>query len=311
MPALTIRKSIVIQAPVEKVYATVRNFREWPRWSPWVICEPDCPLTYAADNRGYTWDGQVIGSGGIEIETEDAPRSIGMKLAFLKPWKSESKVGFAFRELGEDRGVEVTWSMDGSLPAFLFFLKDMMTAMLGSDYERGLMMLKDVVETGSVPFKLDFAGRGFFGSGRYVGIRTKVSIDDIGPSMEASFRALQGWLEERGLRSAGRPISLYHKWNFGNGTAEYTAAIPVPEADASAELPPGFEAFSLAAGDVQIIRHTGPYRYLGNAWAAAMIRSRALGWKCRRGVVPFEVYENDPALLPETEWVTAVCIPVK
>ena len=34
----------------------------------------------------------------------------------------------------------------------------MMEAFIGMDYDRGLLMLKDLVEKGSVPSKLDFIG---------------------------------------------------------------------------------------------------------------------------------------------------------
>jgi hypothetical protein len=48
--------------------------------------------------------------------------------------------------------------MDSKQPFFQFFLKGMMTSLIGMDYERGLRMLKDYVETGSVPSTLEFPG---------------------------------------------------------------------------------------------------------------------------------------------------------
>ena len=36
--------------------------------------------------------------------------------------------------------------MEGTLPIFLFFMKKKMSAMVGSDYERGLAMLKELLE---------------------------------------------------------------------------------------------------------------------------------------------------------------------
>ena len=51
--------------------------------------------------------------------------SIEYRLSFLKPWKSVNETRFHLTEQGS--GTKVTWSMQGSLPFFMFFLKGMMT----------------------------------------------------------------------------------------------------------------------------------------------------------------------------------------
>ena len=38
--------------------------------------------------------------------------------------------------------------MEGTLPVFMFFMRRKMSSMVGKDYERGLAMLKQVVESG-------------------------------------------------------------------------------------------------------------------------------------------------------------------
>jgi uncharacterized protein YndB with AHSA1/START domain/effector-binding domain-containing protein len=311
MPSLRIRKTVVIQAPMDRVYATIRDFDQWPRWSPWLICEPDAQVTFRGDGRGYAWDGQVVGSGRIEIDQEQPPQSIAMRISFLKPFKSQSGVGFTLREVEGGKGTEVIWSMNGSLPFFLFFLKGLMTGMLGSDYERGLQMLQAYVETGSVPSKLDFAGRGSFAGGRYVGIRVRVEIANVGPSMEEAFAKLEEWASRHGVARAGQPISIYHKWDFATGMGEYTSAVKVDESASLPGLPPGGVEVRIPACSVETVRHTGPYSFLGNPWAAAMTRSRALKWSVKRGMDPFEVYVNEPGTVPETELITEVHIPVK
>ena len=120
MPKLEIEKSIVIDCPIEKVYDSVRDFKQWNKWSPWVIAEPDCPITYADDGKGYEWDGKIIGSGNLQITEEKSPESIAYKLTFLKPWKSESETQFRFVKKADEQ-TEVIWSMNGSLPFFMSF----------------------------------------------------------------------------------------------------------------------------------------------------------------------------------------------
>ncbi len=131
MPRFSVLKSIFIEAPVERVHATVRDFRQWPAWSPWLIAEPDSRIAYPADGKGYTWEGKITGSGGMLVTGEDAPRSIDCQLTFLKPWKSVNTVRFTFAD--RDGGTEVTWTMEGSLPFFMFWMKPMMSGYIGAD----------------------------------------------------------------------------------------------------------------------------------------------------------------------------------
>jgi hypothetical protein len=47
MPKIAVNKSIIVAVSPDKAYETIRDFHQWNRWSPWVICEPDCQMTYA------------------------------------------------------------------------------------------------------------------------------------------------------------------------------------------------------------------------------------------------------------------------
>jgi len=188
LPKIHVKKSIVINAPVEKIYAVVRDFKQWTIWSPWLIAEPDCKVTYSDDGMSYAWEGNVTEAGEMKIRSEVEGRKIDQDLAFLKPWKSLADVHFTFAEKGE--GVEVSWVMDSSLPFFMFFLKGMMEAFFGMDYERGLQMLKDYVETGSVKSKLEFPGEEEYPGCDYVGVRTRCSITDMSGSVQRDMKKL-------------------------------------------------------------------------------------------------------------------------
>ena len=154
MPAFNVHKSIVIDAPVSQVFATVRDFKTWSKWSPWLIADPECTLNFDTDDEGYSWDGPVAGSGAMRIEEALTNQEIRYDLTFLKPWKSTAKFQLEFEEA--EGGTEVNWKMQSSLPFFMFFMKGMMVAMIGMDYTRGLAMLKDFVETENVPSVLTF-----------------------------------------------------------------------------------------------------------------------------------------------------------
>lgn len=307
MPKFNVSKSIVIQAPVEQVYGTVRDFRQWPAWSPWLIAEPDSRMDYLADGKGYSWEGKITGSGEMLITGDDPPRSIAYQITFLKPWKSVNTVRFLFAE--KNGGTEVTWTMEGSLPFFMFWMKAMMTGYIGADYQRGLMMLKAVVETGANPSKLDFVGLKSFPGFRYVGVKTRCPIAELASNMQRDMAKLTQWLGTGGQQPSGKPFSICHKWDLTKGAAYYTLGFPFDSAPS--ELPGGFISGAIPACKVYQVRHTGPYRFLCNAWAAGVMHGRAKVYAPDGKIDAFEVYENDPTAVPDNDLITVLHFPMK
>ncbi len=307
MPKFQVSRSVTIKAPADELYAIVRDFRSWPTWSPWLTAEPDCPLDYAEDGLSYSWDGQIIGAGENRVVEEQPPHALHLQVSFIRPWKSQSPVRFLFEPTAE--GTKVTWEMDGSLPFFLFWMKAMMRGWIGMDYQRGLTMLKDLAETGEVPSSIEFLGEQSFPGLDYVGLRTRCSMDDVGTAMEKDFATLNQWLETSGTQPASAPFSAYHKWDFSRGETDYTIGYPVSQTPA--DLPPGGITGKLPAGRAYVVKHTGPYRHLGNPWSAGFMRGQAKVFRQNKKAVPFEIYENDPRHTPENELVTLLYFPVK
>ncbi|MDC0325642.1 SRPBCC family protein [bacterium] len=307
MPKFSIQKAIQINVSVEEAFESVWDFRQWNSWSPWIIAEPDCELSYADDGKSYTWDGKIIGSGQMEVLEELPGNCIQYRLTFLKPWKSVSDVTFLFAQ--KDEGVEVTWTMNGSLPWFMFFMKSMMTAAIGMDYERGLNMLKDHLETGEVPSKLEFQGVVDFQGIKYLGVRSRCAIPEIGPKMQKDFGRMVSWLKEQEVESNGKPFAIYHDFQIAKGITEFTCCIPVNSI--STKLPDEMLSSELPNCKAYQIKHTGPYRHLGNAWSAGIMHSRAKVFRQDRKAPTFEIYESDPHTTPENDLVTVLHFPLK
>ena len=206
MPAIKISRSITIDSPIEKVFESISNFREWPRWSPWLITEPDCEVTYADDGKSYSWKGQYIGSGQMMVEDSKPNEAINYNLQFIKPWKSTAKVNMQFSE--EEKGTKLTWNMDSSLPFFMFFFKKMMEGMIGLDYERGLSMLKDLMETGDVPVNLEF-GETKVEPITLVGKNSECAIGDMEESMTTDIAAIKKLIGTGTLAPSGKMLCIY------------------------------------------------------------------------------------------------------
>ena len=146
-----IERTATMNAPAEKVFPLISDFREWLNWSPWEGRDPALKRNYSGAERGkgavYAWDGNKnVGSGRMEILEADSPSKIVIKLDFLKPFEAHNTAEFTM--LPQGGATNVVWVMHGPAP---FMSKVMqvfmnMDRMIGKDFEVGLASLKAVSE---------------------------------------------------------------------------------------------------------------------------------------------------------------------
>jgi uncharacterized protein YndB with AHSA1/START domain len=146
-----VRRAITIDAPPERIYPLIADFRAWEAWSPWEKKDPNLKRTFSGPDSGlgarYAWTGDKnVGEGSMEIAEAAAPNRVGLKLDFLKPFKAHNDVVFALQPQGP--ATDVSWTMTGAVP---FFFKIMhvfvdMDKMCGRDFEAGLQALKTQAE---------------------------------------------------------------------------------------------------------------------------------------------------------------------
>lgn len=308
MPAFSVSKSIEVAVPAVEVFAYLRDFTNWPVWSPWLICDPECKVDYAADGDSYSWVGKFAGQGSMRVVAEDETHhKIEYALEFVKPWKSKADVTFLCESLGSSS--RVTWSMHSKLPFFLFWMKGMMTSMIGMDYDRGLAMLKEQLEHKRVSSHLEFKGVQDVPACYFVGMQRECSFEEMPKLMEQDFQQLVRQMTEANFEPAGPCFTSYTKWEVSKGRVNYEACCPV-EAEPlhlPAKMISGYRP-ALSAFQVE---HTGSYAHLANAWSAAMMRSQAKVFKQSKKVMPFEQYLVMPEEGGEQGTVTLVSLPLK
>jgi uncharacterized protein YndB with AHSA1/START domain len=146
-----VQRSALVNAPPEKVYAELDDFKRWPAWSPWEKKDPAMKRTFGALTSGkgatYAWEGNSeVGKGSMEITESLAPQRLALNLDFEKPFEAHNTVDFSLAPKGG--GTEVTWAMQGPVPYFfrLVHLFMDMDRMVGKDFEAGLANLKAVAE---------------------------------------------------------------------------------------------------------------------------------------------------------------------
>lgn len=228
MPKMNVNKSILIDATPAKIFPIINDLNNWEQWSPWTLAEPTAKITVAKDGKYHDWDGDIIGSGNLKITSEVKNESVVMNLQFLKPWKSKAITKFHLKKT--KKGTLVQWTMESSLPFFLFWMKKQMEIFVGMDYNRGLALLKDLVETGKTNSNLEFKGLKTFHATKFIGIKTSCVFSAIAENMERDFGELMPYLMQNHQdKISGNGISIYHDMNVVRDKIVYTAGHPVSE----------------------------------------------------------------------------------
>lgn len=307
MPKMHVITSIIIEKPVDAVYSILNDFNHWSAWSPWLIIEKNVKVNVSDNNKFYEWEGDLVGSGNMQIVSEEVNKSIDIDLTFLKPWKSKAKVKLELKKVGEN--TEVNWIMDSKLPFFLFFMTKMMTTFIRMDFERGLNLLKDYIEDGKVHSQLEFPGIESYEGCNYVGIKSTCGVYEISEKMRSDFEKLMSYFGDKQENISGAPMTIYHVWNPVKNIVEYTCCVPVKNSNVD-NLPSGFVLGQLPKQNIHIVEHTGPYHHLGNAWSAQVSRERAKKFKKNKKAYPFEVYLNSPKDTDKMELKTNICFPI-
>ncbi len=310
--AYNVTRDVRISKPLNEVYLKTLDLRLRKEWSPWACMDEACTMSYEGDGTKegdlFAWDGEFIGSGSMKITQIDANRRIDHDLQFVKPFKSKADVRLEFQDNGNE--TQVSWIMDGKMPAMM---KSMIVGWVGMDFERGLSMLKQWIETGEVLSKSVPEGQVSREEVHYVGRRAECSLDEISSSMESSMTALCNRISEKSIEPANAPFCIYKKYDITARTCEYVMAIPVSQLPSQGSL--GSEASwvigTLPRHQAFKVNHIGSYKNLGNGWATGFNRLRTLKMKPTKALPPYEVYVNDPEKTPEAELTTEIYWPLK
>ncbi len=308
----SVERSIVIDAAMASVVPHLADFNQWSAWSPWAVLEPGHHNSVHGDagelGSRMEWNGQVIGAGKMSLVNKKlSPNSTELHydLEFTAPWKSRAKSGFTVSESGDK--ANVTWRLDAEMPFYLFFMVGMMKSMIGMDYDRGLGMLKSVVETGEVDAETEGKGIVDMVGFDYVGVSRTSSIADMPGHMQADFQALMQACAKVGCEPA-HVVSIYNKVRLSKQLFSYTSAIAGSGVDGiAADL--GLASGVVKSQKMLEIKHRGSYQFIGNAWSMGHLTLRAN--KLKANGAPFEYYHNDPNDTPESELLTSVYFPIK
>ncbi|MBU2865071.1 SRPBCC family protein [Reinekea forsetii] len=309
MPAYHVEESIFINKQPAELIAYLSDFTSWPTWSPWLVMEPNCPVSYQGTQgevgAGYHWQGDLTGEGKMTLK-EKSDKELVIDLQFIKPFKSFATATFKIGPEGD--GSKVTWLLDAKLPFFLFFMKKMLEQTLSMDYVRGLKMLKSLLETGSIASKMELIGQRLQATMHYIALAGEAKIDGLGELITSDYEKLNALFKERGISPVGAPISLYESMDMETSLCKVRNLFPIAK-PVAVEAP--FICDSIAESKTYVVKHVGDYQFIGNAWSYAMFSARHNKVKIKKMPAGFEAYLNDPHEVSAEHLETEIVLFVK
>lgn len=304
---IVVHRSTVINASKEATFEQIVNFKNWPRWSPWVEMEPTVVITYSGTDgqqgSAYHWEGNKTGSGDM-INNSIEGTKMNYQLNFIKPFKSSAA---GFFDVKDTAGMsKVTWSITTHTPfpmnAMHMFMD--MDKMLGGDFEKGLSNMKRYIEANNAPpappvaiKEVDFAAH------TYAGIRSTVSMMDMDKVWKENGPMLG---KELGAKISGPSTGLYYTWDTVNKNTDMAVAFPV--ADTTKKVK-GMTYMQVPQSKALMATMNGGYS--GEMVVHKQI-SKRLAETGKQMAMVVEEYVNGPAQgMDSTKWVTNIYYIIK
>jgi len=314
---IEVEKSIIIDSTLEKVWEYISEIKNKNIWSPWLILEKDCkhktfwnPWTiwykeHWKWNMIWEWEQIITNINHLQYITYD--------LNFIKPFKSNNTASFHLTKLTEKQ-VELTWRMDWSFPLYLFFLRKKTVSYLEHDFERWLIMLKELIEKWKLETETKYIWVDKLNKKYYIWSKWSCKLGELWSKLSIDFTSFGDIINEHKIKSLCYFVR-YLKTDMVNDYYEFEACVEIPEADYKnfqTALISTYTLWILDETKVAITSHYGSFKFIPNSWTWAYMYVKYNKLEINKSYSPIELYEswiND--WVKEKDFVVHVLIPVK
>ncbi len=147
---LHVERQIEIDALASDMDPFVSDVKKINEWSPWHELDPTMKQEFSNPTRGvgawYSWSGnEEVGSGKATI-TSIEPGKVTTGLEFFAPMEGQAEASVTYKQTGKT--LTVVWNLDQEMgfvdKVFSVFMD--FDALIGEAYQKGLSMLKPLVE---------------------------------------------------------------------------------------------------------------------------------------------------------------------
>lgn len=141
-------KSIVINAPAEKIYPHISSMKAFNTWNPWMKLDPNMKSTLSGTSGQigdkHCWQSKVkeAGSGCQEITALVPNQKQSTKMTFEGEGEATSNIVLT----PQGNATKVTWDMDSEFSYPMNLMKLMMDSWMEKPYSEGLESLKKLSE---------------------------------------------------------------------------------------------------------------------------------------------------------------------
>ena len=310
-----VERSIVIDAPAATVFALLDGYKQFNKWSPWAVYDPNAKYTYEGPEFGVgakqSWSGdpKTVGTGSQEIIEVKQNESVKSRLEIT----GQGPANALFTLTPENGSTKVVWGLDcdmGKGPVGRYFGL-MMDRMIGKDFEKGLSGMKTLAE--SFP-KADFSGLNVEAveaapvTVAYVATQSSKDPKEIAAAIGAAYMKVGAFMKANGLKQAGAVQTINNRWDdAGYG---FDAAVPVdhaPAKDVPADSPA--QVKQTYSGKALKVVLKGPYSQMPATYEKLHAFMAARGYEGNGS--SWDEYVSDPGNTPEAELITNVYQPVK
>jgi effector-binding domain-containing protein len=306
---VTFEKKITIAKSITELNAILSDFSIWNKWSPWLCLEPEAKteMKNLPHQVGHfqSWDGELIGAGNMTL-SKIAENHLEIDLNFLKPFKSKNKVWFDLKKINDQ--TEVTWGMQNNLPFFMFFLKKMILAFIGNDFERGLLRLKEFCENGTVMSELSNVDKVQQVTIHYIGLKNKCTIDEMKALMQKSYAQITSDIMSKNLPIPDGFINMYQEFDLVKGKCDFISAIYYYQKPENVK---NYENGILNQHTALKLVHKGPYHHLGTAWKKVYTNQMGHKIKLNKNIPMYEIYLNSPEMVAPKDIQTEVRLAIQ
>jgi hypothetical protein len=306
----TISATADIALSPEQIFYQTARYTDRTAWDPWLKMEPDAEVTIRPQpgyvGSTYTWKGDKIGNGKMQVDSVRYPGYIASSIWFgespdpaLVEWILDEKEG----------GTHVTWQFtsEGSYPFGRLMLL-MMKGPLQNSFTSGLADYKALLEA-NPPRMYELSAIGIEKSypTHAMVIPASGTMQEIAELMQVKFPLLGETIGRQGLEMNGPAFAHYLNYDAETGLSDVLLAMPVKEAGASAgEVRPRYYDTIEAVAAT----HTGKFEYLMSSYETLSEYVAANNLEVTGEA--FEVYLTSPLESPDPmTWKTMIAFPLK
>jgi uncharacterized protein YndB with AHSA1/START domain len=144
-----VERSLVIEAPPERIFPFIAAPRRWAQWSIWTRRDPAMAIEYfgpeSGAGAGWRWDSKTEGRGEMTLVEADPARGLRYTLYF-PDFDSTSSGAIVLAASGI--GTKVTWTNAGDVGhnPLKHYMAAAMDRLVGPDFDAGLHNLKALAE---------------------------------------------------------------------------------------------------------------------------------------------------------------------